>query len=148
MWIETLFCHQRPWDCGNSFASNGECGLKQQLAQVFCVRHRNSFASNGECGLKHRGSWCRRCLVPQFIRQQWRMWIETEIIPALIRSPIKFIRQQWRMWIETPLAITVPHWKKNSFASNGECGLKPETFSIHILMNEFIRQQWRMWIET
>ena len=37
----------------NSFASNGECGLKQQLDVVHnVVASSNSFASNGECGLK------------------------------------------------------------------------------------------------
>ncbi len=37
----------------------------------------NSFASNGECGLKHSYYWHRVCGGVKFIRQQWRMWIET-----------------------------------------------------------------------
>ena len=37
----------------------------------------------------------------EFIRQQWRMWIETGLIRYLSIAWRKFIRQQWRMWIET-----------------------------------------------
>ena len=41
-------------------------------------------------------------LMQKFIRQQWRMWIETpgprHTLSALTTE---FIRQQWRMWIET-----------------------------------------------
>jgi hypothetical protein len=36
----------------------------------------------------------------------------------------EFIRQQWRMWIETSLYPVPVSGKWNSFASNGECGLK------------------------
>ncbi len=36
----------------------------------------------------------------------------------------KFIRQQWRMWIETMRAVRSVSRVDNSFASNGECGLK------------------------
>ncbi len=62
---------------GNSFASNGECGLKRCRSGAWPGRGRNSFASNGECGLKQPqriGTWQLR---GKFIRQQWRMWIET-----------------------------------------------------------------------
>ena len=100
MWIETREVTIAQPLCGNSFASNGECGLKQPIDNALPAAcffsfgsdgHRdlhpfparrssdlcyNSFASNGECGLKH-------CL----------------------RLPENHI---------TP----------NSFASNGECGLK------------------------
>ena len=37
---------------------------------------------------------------------------------------LKFIRQQWRMWIETDYSVTAATIHPNSFASNGECGLK------------------------
>ena len=61
----------------NSFASNGECGLKPaQLARVRGVLQGNSFASNGECGLKPP-EVLARLQDEEFIRQQWRMWIET-----------------------------------------------------------------------
>ncbi len=60
----------------------------------------NSFASNGECGLKHFDHLHNLACV-QFIRQQWRMWIET-----------------------APHAPVAPSFALNSFASNGECGLK------------------------
>ena len=48
----------------------------------------NSFASNGECGLKQR--FGGRILAPQdkFIRQQWRMWIETETRGAAGGPPL------------------------------------------------------------
>ena len=36
----------------NSFASNGECGLKQGGGRWVLTVRKNSFASNGECGLK------------------------------------------------------------------------------------------------
>ncbi len=37
----------------------------------------------------------------------------------------------------------------NSFASNGECGLKQQVLRVLVaVVGEFIRQQWRMWIET
>ncbi len=38
----------------NSFASNGECGLKQPPFRSNQTDGTNSFASNGECGLKQR----------------------------------------------------------------------------------------------
>ncbi len=60
----------------------------------------------------------------EFIRQQWRMWIETAPLPQAAARPAKFIRQQWRMWIETFPAPPLPPCPTNSFASNGECGLK------------------------
>ncbi len=60
----------------------------------------------------------------KFIRQQWRMWIETLDRLSDAADTAQFIRQQWRMWIETLLpAATFTSWV-NSFASNGECGLK------------------------
>ncbi len=46
-------CRRPPgWRGSNSFASNGECGLKQRRDRLRPARHGNSFASNGECGLK------------------------------------------------------------------------------------------------
>ena len=61
----------------------------------------------------------------EFIRQQWRMWIETSFWSLICTAPGEFIRQQWRMWIETPPARPPPPGA-----------------------TQFIRQQWRMWIET
>ncbi len=63
-------------------------------------------------------------LAQQFIRQQWRMWIETRHHACAQRLSGKFIRQQWRMWIETSMVMVVCPCAANSFASNGECGLK------------------------
>jgi len=85
----------------NSFASNGECGLKQRRGHQHHQHPENSFASNGECGLKRRALRIAFAASVQFIRQQWRMWIETASCPTTI----------------------CPRF--NSFASNGECGLKP-----------------------
>ena len=89
---------------------------------------QNSFASNGECGLKQGRRWPPAGHHAQFIRQQWRMWIETTPTPTAVAlmtnsfasngecglkqprpsSPppadCQFIRQQWRMWIETVAA--------------------------------------------
>ena len=54
MWIETrsgnCVCARR----ANSFASNGECGLKHECNSFVNRNCKNSFASNGECGLKQR----------------------------------------------------------------------------------------------
>ena len=148
MWIETAMMHQRRLACGNSFASNGECGLKQLVVVWLGGCNSNSFASNGECGLKQPSPVLRRVCVPnsfasngecglklksgrfvefdpEFIRQQWRMWIETIDNKWIGSRENKFIRQQWRMWIETLCGLEVKTRKDNSFASNGECGLKP-----------------------
>ena len=38
----------------------------------------NSFASNGECGLKDALAPSGGIPTMKFIRQQWRMWIETK----------------------------------------------------------------------
>ena len=62
----------------NSFASNGECGLKRFAKTTApAVKQGNSFASNGECGLKQVDFGDHRLGEREFIRQQWRMWIET-----------------------------------------------------------------------
>ena len=99
-----IWHHGCPAPCGNSFASNGECGLKPlSSAHAPGVPAGNSFASNGECGLKRRAGGVAALDFQQFIRQQWRMWIETA-------------RRA------NPQAAGL-----NSFASNGECGLKPQT---------------------
>ena len=117
MWIETNPASPCPHDAINSFASNGECGLKHRA--VKCQRQvvANSFASNGECGLKHENS------------------------PSLMNRPAEFIRQQWRMWIETACATRrVGRINCNSFASNGECGLK-HTWAGHLALpnvNSFV----------
>ena len=76
------------------------------------------------------------------------MWIETRGNGMAERMTMQFIRQQWRMWIETPAACGWPLPHPNSFASNGECGLKPMVSAVARAQAEFIRQQWRMWIET
>ena len=174
MWIETLSLSASCSAFGNSFASNGECGLKPIEFECAVNVCRNSFASNGECGLKH--NWNGGMNVPstQFIRQQWRMWIETEQLPMHHVPPAlnsfasngecglkqehntphhhrntEFIRQQWRMWIETKTQAGSSRVYGNSFASNGECGLK-HCSGYHVIKvhSKFIRQQWRMWIET
>ena len=127
MWIETV----DHFVCGipkhtNSFASNGECGLKLAWYLQRGYFSRNSFASNGECGLKQQMGAPAGCCTAQFIRQQWRMWIETR--PARRKHQLQ---------------------PSNSFASNGECGLKhSEAAGSCERAGEFIRQQWRMWIET
>ncbi len=100
MWIETISQLCLVHDQVNSFASNGECGLKQ----AECI------------------SW--PLAIDEFIRQQWRMWIETSLIHPPWNGKKKFIRQQWRMWIETGVRAQTAHHICNSFASNGECGLK------------------------
>ena len=103
MWIETFAGCGCPRSLVNSFASNGECGLKLwSPLQGNVPSHLNSFASNGECGLKLRA---RRVCRP---------------------GQAEFIRQQWRMWIETAHRWCGRCWTANSFASNGECGLKPD----------------------
>ena len=63
-------------------------------------------------------------LALKFIRQQWRMWIETQFEVLQQNAQEKFIRQQWRMWIETNDVNCSGNCIDNSFASNGECGLK------------------------
>ena len=53
------------------------------------------------------------------------------------------------MWIETVVSEADYAGTLNSFASNGECGLKPQRRGDAVERPEkFIRQQWRMWIET
>ncbi len=52
MWIETCNHWEATLNLVNSFASNGECGLKQASVLVRTIAWLNSFASNGECGLK------------------------------------------------------------------------------------------------
>ena len=75
------------------------------------------------------------------------MWIET-VPHGCQAGQRRFIRQQWRMWIETPASshALIDSWP--SFASNGECGLKLAFTDPRHHAREFIRQQWRMWIET
>ncbi len=52
MWIETSDVVGNALNSINSFASNGECGLKLALETADLSPPPNSFASNGECGLK------------------------------------------------------------------------------------------------
>ncbi len=52
MWIETGAFGFAGGVVGNSFASNGECGLKRKIWASLPGAGYNSFASNGECGLK------------------------------------------------------------------------------------------------
>ncbi len=54
MWIETPSGVVVSSGSVNSFASNGECGLKHVKHYYNTTLHLNSFASNGECGLKLR----------------------------------------------------------------------------------------------
>ena len=54
MWIETSSCNIWQPVGYNSFASNGECGLKHCLRLPENHITPNSFASNGECGLKQQ----------------------------------------------------------------------------------------------
>ena len=106
MWIETMCWSACEAFFNNSFASNGECGLKRHLGAVLpLARHK-------------------------FIRQQWRMWIETGSTASTKQSLPQFIRQQWRMWIETSWHSVPQLQPMNSFASNGECGLKQFGLSI------------------
>jgi len=60
MWIETHSHHPHHPHPFNSFASNGECGLKQLLVPLIAALLGNSFASNGECGLKRCGAHSER----------------------------------------------------------------------------------------
>ena len=53
----------------NSFASNGECGLKQVAIGDEFSAFDNSFASNGECGLKRHGLRLLSPPAKKFIRQ-------------------------------------------------------------------------------
>ncbi len=77
------------------------------------------------------------------------MWIETSGLPEVDAYSRKFIRQQWRMWIETASSSLGQASFTNSFASNGECGLKQPALAVTgTRCRQFIRQQWRMWIET
>ena len=94
MWIETMpAAGTARMPAGNSFASNGECGLKLIPRVNVCTTVTNSFASNGECGLKLRWPQRSRARSREFIRQQWRMWIETSVAlppttkPNKIHSP-------------------------------------------------------------
>jgi len=67
----------------------------------------------------------RHAIAGKFIRQQWRMWIETRCPWPAAAGSCQFIRQQWRMWIETSFwSLICIELGANSFASNGECGLK------------------------
>jgi len=50
--LKPAVCHLHDVVGINSFASNGECGLKQRYKYYVDDRGNNSFASNGECGLK------------------------------------------------------------------------------------------------
>ena len=77
MWIETFGGQLCRSPTMNSFASNGECGLKHGFYHVRRFVSTNSFASNGECGLKQCQVLPPVLRLAQFIRQQWRMWIET-----------------------------------------------------------------------
>ncbi len=77
------------------------------------------------------------------------MWIETGQQQRWQLVWAEFIRQQWRMWIETMCWSACEAFFNNSFASNGECGLKRHLGAVlPLARHKFIRQQWRMWIET
>ena len=109
----------------NSFASNGECGLKPEVAAAIQRPCVNSFASNGECGLKRQMGTPRRIPAHQFIRQQWRMWIETSRCRPVPPTPTNSFASNGECGLKL-LSIVSIRIKPllNSFASNGECGLK------------------------
>ena len=65
MWIETEVDGFDNSGYRNSFASNGECGLKQPKPLEVQRLFHNSFASNGECGLKQQP--------PATSRDLWRI---------------------------------------------------------------------------
>ncbi len=126
MWIETGSPVRRQNRALNSFASNGECGLKRHHRQKTWARPMNSFASNGECGLKHAQAWSGRCGMWQnSFASNGECGLKLAVDDAsLFGDGQQFIRQQWRMWIETSVPWPTCSAKENSFASNGECGLK------------------------
>ena len=147
MWIETgkdrRACNKGRY----SFASNGECGLKQGTEHGAGCPRTDSFASNGECGLKPAGRKQRRRVGDSFA-SNGECGLKRLCEKAHDLCAGGFIRQQWRMWIETMMVNAQAKRNVDSFASNGECGLKlppPEPVDV---VKIFIRQQWRMWIET
>ena len=149
MWIETIKNAPSLKTIWISSARNGGCGLKLPAIQCPTTGGRISSARNGGCGLKHGANLRSANLYGDFIRQKWRMWIETgeaalgkrghDISSARnggcglklylhsqqLPGHGDFIRQKWRMWIETH------HWVVGKHAAA-----------------DFIRQKWRMWIET
>ena len=102
MWIETIQTSGAASLPKNSFASNGECGLKRVKDDV-----------SGNTGNL------------QFIRQQWRMWIETLTSAPLGRTAHNSFASNGECGLKRSTAINEYASAKNSFASNGECGLKP-----------------------
>jgi len=92
----------------------------------------NSFASNGECGLK-RGDAARLDQdAAKFIRQQWRMWIETTRCSQPGNGRKNSFASNGECGLKRAQAVEPGHCRPNSFASNGECGLKH-----HIVIDEF-----------
>ena len=90
----------------NSFASNGECGLKHGQANGSGSNSKNSFASNGECGLKPT----RWPSVPNTRCNSFASNGECGLKPCVRHF------------------LGCAFW--NSFASNGECGLKQRIRSV------------------
>ena len=68
----------------------------------------------------------------------------TVVLPAASR----FIRQKWRMWIETIIPLLATSSGGDSSVRNGGCGLKLFAERGIARQPRFIRQKWRMWIET
>ncbi len=125
MWIETETSSSVNPASSNSFASNGECGLKQGSpgAEGWAVA-KNSFASNGECGLKLRIPAGFTTASNNSFASNGECGLKLDLFFQVVARLPQFIRQQWRMWIETTIGPMVQTWKANSFASNGECELK------------------------
>ena len=124
MWIETASMKPALPRSQNSFASNGECGLKRSCKAFRQHSTGNSFASNGECGLKHVISSPLNAL-------------NVNSFASNGECGLKPFCDQVEAFAAT-----------NSFASNGECGLKHQHGHRGRPRGQFIRQQWRMWIET
>ena len=53
----------------------------------------------------------------------------------MLSTGAEFIRQQWRMWIETSFWRVGGTKLSNSFASNGECGLKHLSVFLHVCVS-------------
>ncbi len=124
----------------NSFASNGECGLKLQLIFWHCQQRLNSFASNGECGLKPPSQKWPVVTRQNSFASNGECGLKLGLQVKRQAPAVKFIRQQWRMWIETGQPrLSFGRCARNSFASNGECGLKRQSRreGCHVNHNSF-----------
>ncbi len=101
MWIKTDKLGMLAWALDNSFASNGECGLKQVQVHLLGKFRENSFASNGECGLKLTSQPRRHQQAANSFASNGECGLKRLGAAAYAQLTDEFIRQQWRMWIET-----------------------------------------------